>query len=74
MEWNNPNTQAINYELFHKSATRIVKRFQWLPTTINGVAKWLEFVSVKQEMCETDTGAFGAYNSEYHWRDMEWVN
>ncbi len=58
--------------------TRVVEKFLYTPTTINGETRWWEKAKVKQEYVkDTSTSVSGPLSqlvSMFGWSDKEWVD
>ena len=48
-------------------ARRIVRKFAWFPTVIEGYKVWLETFETKEEYCKVQVGL---YNREYRWVEV----
>lgn len=53
--------------------TRTISVFLWLPMTINGETRFLEFARIKQEYGPFFLNA-DMWCREYGWADMGWAN
>ncbi len=64
MRWNKPKP----------GDTRVVKKFLWLPRTINGETRWLEWGRVGQELKKVMRADFYALYYAHEWVDVRWVD
>lgn len=62
MRWKSKQTKVPEIK-----DTRVVSRFLWLPLSLNGETRWLEWAEIIQEYLN-DT----CLNPEYYWVDKEW--
>lgn len=58
MRWTRPKLADI----------RTIRRFLWLPLTINRETRWLEFAPIVQKYC------FDKSIMDLAWRDVQWAD
>lgn len=53
-------------KIYTYKASRIVKRFLFLPRLIGNEKRWLEIAKIEQKMVSGD--------DKWYWKDIKWVN